>query len=1131
MRRNVRVWKALFWIAGALWISALGGARAQNCPQARFNLLPETVCTGVSLPLGNFSSNATSFEWNFCAADLKNPMKAVSLGTWGTPDMNNLYGYAMAQDDATGEWFGFIAARNAGKLFRLAFGANLLNPNPVVSLVTEYTPGTFGATGLKFVREGSENILWVGTQSAGQLNRIRFPQGMSGAAVVETFSGVQTGMSDAGIRDVEAIRLNGKCYVFLSGGGSISVLDCGAAFSDAPVLLTSFDAGAVGGLLQTMDVAATCDTTSLFVASYGSGKIGRIDFFNSDYSIPPIITPLTVADMSLSGTFSIKIIWERGNYYAVAQTLNAETYLLEIGENLRADTLIKRANYGFSSTMSGAISLETVRDKGRLHFFNVHDGGLGRIDLATECAASTPVSTDFNPANVTYSQGGLQYIRLQATDPNGLTSYFYDSVYVQDPQVNSVNFHFNNACVNKTIFFENLSDVIDATTIDWLWTFGDEGTSTEQTPAFTFSQTGTFPVTLQATDGNGCVYTTTQNAVVFASPQADFAYQATCANAPVHFQDLSTGNGDPITFTKWELGNGEILVNPGVNFSHTFDIGGTFHAKLIVITQNGCIDTTEKIIYIPKLSFEMSNACVSDNILFTLDTANYSGATIQSYAWDFGDESGANSPNPLHIYNSIGTYTIKLTIITADGCTDTLVRTQVVGQKPLVDFEVTSALCDGVEAQFSSAGTQSFDYPIIGWKWDFGDGTPPVTAPNPKHTFAAPGSFMVTLTAAVREGCVISFSERVNVAYNPVPDFELPKDYCIDKYFTLIDKSVVQGSLINDWRWEYPGEKGSSAYSTLVSPKIKFDSIGTFTVRLIVESALGCRASVEKTIKIHPGVKASFAATPLSGVRPLTVALLNDPQSGASYQWLYGDASAPDPRPQPLTHIYADSGHYSLKLIASNAYCSDTAEQNIVVSEAIVPLNDVAIVDNILTERKNGWLSVLAFVQNKGNVPVTRLQMIVQTAPDNAFSEEWTVELPVGQTKPYPFNARLLTTPPDSSLDFVCVRAEKPNGAPDRTPEDNEKCRTLRNGLQIYYVGPNPTHNNLTVRYVLPRDGTIFAEVFDRIGRRMTETSFAAKRGDGNLIIEAAGWASGIYTLRLRYEKEEKALRFIKIDE
>jgi PKD repeat protein len=48
-----------------------------------------------------------------------------------------------------------------------------------------------------------------------------------------------------------------------------------------------------------------------------------------------------------------------------------------------------------------------------------------------------------------------------------------------------------------------------------------------------------------------------------------------------------------------------------------------------------------------------------------------SGSSIESYSWDFGDESSASGATSTHSYSSAGTYTITLTVTDDEGATDT----------------------------------------------------------------------------------------------------------------------------------------------------------------------------------------------------------------------------------------------------------------------------------------------------------------------------------------------------------------------------------------------------------------------------------------------------------------------------
>jgi PKD repeat protein len=56
-----------------------------------------------------------------------------------------------------------------------------------------------------------------------------------------------------------------------------------------------------------------------------------------------------------------------------------------------------------------------------------------------------------------------------------------------------------------------------------------------------------------------------------------------------------------------------------------------------------------------------------------LNFVDASAGVIADYAWNFGDGNSSASPNPAHVYNLAGTYTVSLTV-TGPGGFDTLTR-------------------------------------------------------------------------------------------------------------------------------------------------------------------------------------------------------------------------------------------------------------------------------------------------------------------------------------------------------------------------------------------------------------------------------------------------------------------------
>lgn len=123
---------------------------------------------------------------------------------------------------------------------------------------------------------------------------------------------------------------------------------------------------------------------------------------------------------------------------------------------------------------------------------------------------------------------------------------------------------------------------------------------------------------------------------------------------------------------------------------------------------------------------------------------------VTSWAWDLDGNGTIDSTlqNPSFTYNSCGRYDVSLTVTDAAHPPSTRIERGFIEADPtqLVTADFTASTTGGavpLAVQFtdtSTGGPQS-------WAWDFdGDRVIDSTLPNPSHTYAAGGSFTVSLT-------------------------------------------------------------------------------------------------------------------------------------------------------------------------------------------------------------------------------------------------------------------------------------------------------------------------------------------------------------------------------------------------
>ncbi|MSU59926.1 MAG: PKD domain-containing protein, partial [Pedosphaera sp.] len=354
-------------------------------------------------------------------------------------------------------------------------------------------------------------------------------------------------------------------------------------------------------------------------------------------------------------------------------------------------------------------------------------------------------STNANPLN-TYSNAGTFTVTLTAIGAGGtnvFTRTNYITVTNYPPPVADFTADTTNGLAPLAVTFTNLS----ANATDFAWDFGDGNTSANANPLNTYSNAGSFTVTLTATGAGGTNALTRTNYITvtnYPPPVADFTADVTNGLAPlaVTFTNLSANATD----FAWDFGDGNTSTN--ANPLNTYSNAGSFTVTLTAIGAGGtnALTRTNYITvtnYPPPLAdftADVTNGLAPLTVTFTNLSVNATG-----FAWDFGDGNTSTSANPLNTYSNAGSFTVTLTAVGAGG-TNALTRTNYITvtnyPPPLADFtaDVTNGLAP-LTVTFTNLSVNA-----TGFAWDFGDGNTSTSA-NPLNTYSNAGSFTVTLTA------------------------------------------------------------------------------------------------------------------------------------------------------------------------------------------------------------------------------------------------------------------------------------------------------------------------------------------------------------------------------------------------
>lgn len=459
--------------------------------------------------------------------------------------------------------------------------------------------------------------------------------------------------------------------------------------------------------------------------------------------------------------------------------------------------------------------------------------------------------------------------------------------------------------------------------------------STLTNPVFFLITPGSYTVSLTAygPGGSSDNLTISGFATVNTPPEAiiNASSLSGCAPFTATFTNASLpGSYGSIDDFYWVIFGGPTLpADPSITY--TFATAGTYTVYLFVADAVGCSDYTTVTVHVmaPPVPSFTSSASVSCATPLTVNFTNTTtGTPPLSYFWDFGDGSTSTAINPSHTYTTLGYYDVTLTATDGMGCSATYTYYDYVqlNTSPTVNFAPSqTVICAGSPVSFtnlSGAATAT-------WAWDFGDGSTSGLF-EPTHTYTAPGTYSVSLSADFGAGCSgdTTFIGLITVEVPPVISFtsSSASSICHTPFSVSFNPSITGTFSSVEWIFE---NAGFSDTVTTYAPTYTWNTPGTFDVTLIVFTAGGCSTTYYMPDYVSIGsLDLSISASPSSGCYPLTTtfsASASEPLSG--YIWNFWDGSnstASNP-----THIYNTIGCHDVSLVATSVDgCVDTIYVN-----------------------------------------------------------------------------------------------------------------------------------------------------------------------------------------------------------
>lgn len=313
----------------------------------------------------------------------------------------------------------------------------------------------------------------------------------------------------------------------------------------------------------------------------------------------------------------------------------------------------------------------------------------GDIDTYNWAFGDGSTSSEANPTH-TYTSGGSYTVSLEVVDSNGLSAFHQETISVNSPP--SADFDYardtppanNQPHANEQINFYDDSSDSDGDIQSIEWSFPDGSTPTGDIVNYEFDSSGTYDVSLTATDNDGSTDTYTNTISVDPEnqdPNSDFDYnpENPVVSQEVQFSDLSSDSDGSVTSWDWTFGDGTF--SNSQNPTHTYDSSGTYTVELTVEDNDGYFNSYSETVTVEEnsapsaeFSYLPSEPIEGDTVDFT-DESTDADDNIESYSWDFGDGSSSNIQNPSNTYDDAGSYTVELTVEDAAGASDTYTQT------------------------------------------------------------------------------------------------------------------------------------------------------------------------------------------------------------------------------------------------------------------------------------------------------------------------------------------------------------------------------------------------------------------------------------------------------------------------
>jgi len=473
-------------------------------------------------------------------------------------------------------------------------------------------------------------------------------------------------------------------------------------------------------------------------------------------------------------------------------------------------------------------------------------------------------------------------------------------------------------------------------TDSYTWSFGDGTFSTDSTPNHTFVSSGVYFPSLVIENASSCQ-------LIIPFPDSIIVHQVVVdagSNLEICLDDViqlnAIGNGTGFVWSPGILLNDSLLNNPFTNILST--------TLFTVLSSDTMCSGTDSVLVvvnteIPIPTFTIDNHCLNDNMEFMGNSGL--STTNLSWTWDI-EGSSFLIPNPENTFSNFGVFPITLQIVNLDNnCSSTIQQDIEVYNLPTSNFDATE-VCFGEKTLFTDFSSNN----VVGWNWDFGDGSGFSNNQNPAYTYYSDGVYIAQLDIVSDMGCENSINSELTV--NEIPEMDIfITEVCEGERNVFVSNSTITNGFVSNWDWDFGDFTFLDDQENVAHT---YSENGIYNVTLTISSDKGCENSETSTAIVNDVPLADFTTDNMcvGEMNFFTDFSSVENSSVIEWNWVFGDGIVSNS--QNPNHSFYNAGEYQVFLsVVSNKLCSSSVLKDVIIHS----LPEVSfLVDNQICENE-----------------------------------------------------------------------------------------------------------------------------------------------------------------------------------